>query len=795
MRSPWYQFALLQKIFESIRKSGATGLHLARGERSILDAVQSALKTVAPQDVGILIPLYHFYPAIENFLDTAVKQTIGQARDRSLEDFDIEVLKVLFLIRYVDEVKGTVDNLVTLCIDSVDTDRVALRRRIEESLARLEKETLVARSGEHYFFLTNQERDINREIKNVELSGGEEAELLGDLVFHDVLDDQRKYRYPANKMDFDFNRRCDGRLFGNELQGSLLVSVITPLSDDDEIYRDDGKCKLESVVDGGILLVRLAANHTLGDELRAYKKTEKYLARKTDGTQPEQTRKILSSIADDNRERRARLTASLNHMLIEASYFANGARLAIKAGTARAALDEAMEYLVKNTFTKMQLLEKPLPDDESRRREIAATLRSNLSQIQPNLHGEPANAPALQDVRSYVELCGRTSRQIVLYDMIQNRYARRPYGWPEMETALLVARLLVRGEINLVMDGAPLPCDYDHAYEPLTTINKWRKITVVQKKTSNPQSIRDARTLGQKVFAEMGPEGEDALFKFLKGKLEIWQKSLEKHKPLADTGSYPGADDIAGTLTAIRPLISETESFKFIERFNALQNDLPQLAEHFQNIDHFYTQQRPAWERLHKANERFKLNALELQRVEKAAAALKRIREILNSKSPYSFIKEADGLIQTVEAVNQGLVKQRRDAALKTIGQRETALQHELDAVHADDALQALCLQPLEALRQQVTQQESLAHIGQAENEADRAFDEALAKISARQAAAAGQGETDNKPPAKPLRVIRPAELATQTYLETDADIEAFLEALGKALRAAVSDHNRVQIR
>ena len=37
-----YQFKLLQKIFESIRKAGATGLHLAQGERSLLDAFQHA---------------------------------------------------------------------------------------------------------------------------------------------------------------------------------------------------------------------------------------------------------------------------------------------------------------------------------------------------------------------------------------------------------------------------------------------------------------------------------------------------------------------------------------------------------------------------------------------------------------------------------------------------------------------------------------------------------------------------------------------------------------------------------
>ena len=174
-----YQFQLLQKIFEAIRKAGATGMHLARGERSMLDAFQSAAKTVSVNEVGILVPLYDFYPSIESFLDTSVKKTIDQAETNpSLEPFDIHLLQVLFLIRYVDEMKGNVDNLVTLCLDQIDADRLALRRKIEESLARLEKETLISRSGDNYFFLTNEERDINKEIKaveSVERRGGQAA--------------------------------------------------------------------------------------------------------------------------------------------------------------------------------------------------------------------------------------------------------------------------------------------------------------------------------------------------------------------------------------------------------------------------------------------------------------------------------------------------------------------------------------------------------------------------------------------------------------------------------------------
>ena len=219
---------------------------------------QSATKTVSNKEVGVLVPLYDFYPSIESFLDTAVKKTIDQAEtNTSLKPFDIQLIQVLFLIRYVDEMKGNVDNFVTLCLDQIDGDRLALRRQIEESLGRLEKETLISRNGENYFFLTNEERAINKEIKQVDLSNGEEAKLQGDIIFDDVLKGQRKHRFSANKMDFDFNRRCDHFPIGNQKDGALLVSVITPLADDYEFY-NKGKAILDSSADGGCVIIRLA---------------------------------------------------------------------------------------------------------------------------------------------------------------------------------------------------------------------------------------------------------------------------------------------------------------------------------------------------------------------------------------------------------------------------------------------------------------------------------------------------------------------------------------------------------
>ena len=787
-----YQFKLLQKIFESIRKAGATGLHLAQGERSLLDAFQHAGQSVSNMEVGILVPLYRFYPSIESFLDTTVKRTIDQARDNaSLEDFDTRLLKVLFLIRYVDEVKGNVDNLVTLCLDQIDADRLALRKNIEACLQRLERETLVNRSGDTYFFLTSEERDINREIKNVELSSAEEAKLLGELVFDDVLKGQRKHRFSTNKMDFSFNRTCDAYPVGNRTEGGLIVSILTPLADDYESYQD-GKCVLDSGQDGGQVLIRVRDDESLGRELRTLLRTDKYIRTKDDGTLPPTTKRIHRDLADENRIRRERLTSLLGEMLAAASYFVAGQRLEVVGSAPQAALSEAMEYLIQNTFTKMSYL-KTLRDDPLK--EIQAVLRSNdIGQHNLGMDMPQGNPQATEDLRGYIELCTKTSRQVVLFDMLTARYANRPYGWPEFEVILLLARLYMAGEVQFVSGGAAIP--KGKLYEALTSRHKWRNITVVQRATSKPEDVKKARELGRDVFSEMGPEGEDALFEFLKGRLEGWREKLSRYRDMADTGSYPGAEDIADSLSLLNTLVAPEDSNRFLAQVNGRGSDLRDVADRFHDLDHFYEHQRPMWDKLSAASGRFKLNQMELDRDDSAGPALRRMSEILSAPNPYGLLKEAEGLIRTVSEVNEELLSERRARAIATITEQTASVSAEVSTAGGDESLKTTCLTPLEDLANQVSTHDSLAHIDQAESEAVRLKDEALTQVERYLARKAEEGKAkQDKLVIRPRRVVSPVKLVKSPYLESQVDVDAFLDDLRTELTDALARNERIEIR
>lgn len=171
-----------------------------------------------------------------------------------------------------------------------------------------------------------------------------------------------------------------------------------------------------------------------------------------------------------------------------------------------AALTQALEYLITNTFNKMGYLRTVHDTPEQARQEIQAVLRSNdIGQQTLAIQMNESNPQAIEDLRTYISLCTRSGRQVVVYDLIEKRYAVRPYGWPAEEVLLMLARLLVLGDISLMMDGALLPVE--RAYAELTTPGKQRKLIVIQRQTADPKALQQPRTLGQKVFSTMGPDG------------------------------------------------------------------------------------------------------------------------------------------------------------------------------------------------------------------------------------------------------------------------------------------------
>ncbi len=790
-----YHFQLLQKIFESIRKAGATGLHLARGERSMLDAFQSAAVNLADSGIGTLVPLYEFYPCIENFLDTSVKRSIEQAKtNMGLQmPFDVHLLQVLFLIRYVNLIKPNVDNLVTLLIDQADADRIELKRRIEEGLRRLEKENLINRNGDLYFFLTNEEREVTREIKSVEIASAKETELLGEIIFNEILKGKTKHKYLPHKNDYYINRICDERFWGKEIKDELGIEIISPLNDDYPSFFP-GKCNLHSANREGFIIVKLDDDKNLISEIRTFLQTEKYIRDKSNAAASNSLKKILSDRADENRLRKERLVAMVETLVSEAEFYAMGSRLEIKATAPVKAIEDALNHLIQNTFTKFAYLNCLYDDPLNQLKAIL--LADNIAQKQLELDLKTREPDDIREVGTFIHLKTQQNQSILLDDLIR-QFSRRPYGWGELQTLVVIAKIYMAERIHLVLGGSRL--QPKEALAALGKTSQWRSIKVIKRITISTNEMEKAGKLAKELFGSLAPEGQDNLSRFIKDHLEKWETRLKTWQTLADTGRYPGKDEMDDCLLVIQKIAAINDSFDVIETFNKMKNDLLDLSEDLGDLTDFYTHQRKTWEALLDAWDQYKPNRFALEKNPETKNALRRMNEILSAQSPYKMLKEVNGLIAEVGNVNEQLVKERQEIAIGEVDLKISRLSELLEEKGAKDDFRNSILYPLQQIKSGIPKEYSIPQVTEYVKETVELFENALIQIedelNPEPPVDPGGIKTGKpKPAPKPVKTIRSADCKKKAYLETQKDVEEFIDDLKKRLMEAIKNHSRINI-
>ena len=109
------------------------------------------------------------------------------------------MLKLLYLIRYIDDIPANLDNIVILMADDIRMDKITMRETIRDCLNRLMSQNYIGRTGEVYNFLTDEEQDIQREIKSTPVDTASIVDRIGQMIFADIFT-TKKYRY--GKYDF-----------------------------------------------------------------------------------------------------------------------------------------------------------------------------------------------------------------------------------------------------------------------------------------------------------------------------------------------------------------------------------------------------------------------------------------------------------------------------------------------------------------------------------------------------------------------------------------------------------------
>jgi hypothetical protein len=781
-----YQYKLIQKVFQKLRDVNVTGGSTSRGERSMLNAFQLAAISVQDNDLGLLIPFWSFYAAIKETLDTVIKKTIQEAMDSSFfNDFDTQVLKTLFLIRYVDEIPGTIDNLMTLSVSMIDEDKKVLRQKVEEGLQKLERETLINRVGEEFFFLTNEERDIRNEIKAITLDAGEDSRALSNIIFTDLLEVWKSYRYPINNRDFQFNRYCDEQPQGQVTNTDISLSIITPLSENYALWAEDAKCFMDSDTK---VIVRFGNSDILTRDLNTFLKTDKFLKKDHSGGRASKEQ-ILGHIRREHREQKQSLLKLTEELLSNGDIFGISKKLDISSTKgAKPRLEEAVQYLIDNKYNKLSYIETPPLDEKSILKEIRQIINNPAStDVQLSIVDEEVNKRALDEVEEYLKIRGIKQQTIKLKEVIEN-FEGIPFGWNKYETVRLLARLFVKGSVEFVADNILPP---NKIVEKFEKPSSWAGVVIKKREVTSSAVIKKAIQIGNDIFSVSLPKEEKDLTKQIKHHLEKWQDQLKVWGKQAMDGN-PGETQIQEALDIVTNLTEMRNSTDFLKTFVDKQDELDDTNDFFDQLSKFYKTQKPVWDELKIAVTNFKLNESYLRNSPDLAAKLDDLISIREMESPYGRLKDVHDQVNALQTKNQELLENARITGLNAIEQAITRITAEIETAKAQEKSYE-CLRPLQVCKQNIEKQVSIPHI---ESEISRIVefeDEANEIIRSYLESINNGGGTP--PPIKDKVKVNPVEiLKGKTILDKQEDVDDYLKNLGQKMEKLIKEGKRIQI-
>ena len=320
----------------------------------MLSAFQDAARKYADEEVGILIPFYAFYDSVHEFLDGSVQRVIVRASEAAykgegLETEDIDVLKLLFLIRYIGDIPANLDNLATLMISEVNEDKLSLKESIKKSLTRLISQNYVQKHGDEYRFLTDDEQDINREIRNTLIDMNAVVQEIGVYIFNDIYEEQ-KYQY-SKKYPISFNRKIDETTIGNQT-ARIGLRILTRASDDYDV--DEAELKMASAGSND-LIIRLDDGTDYFEEMQEALKIERFDKVKKQTNLPANLKRIMAEKQEEARERKMRARSMLEDALLRGRYYTNGERIDPRGSTAREKVNNGLKVLVESVYYKLPM--------------------------------------------------------------------------------------------------------------------------------------------------------------------------------------------------------------------------------------------------------------------------------------------------------------------------------------------------------------------------------------------------------------------------------------------------------
>ena len=788
-----YQFIIIQKVLAEIRKHGNSGKHLSGGERSMLSGFQEAAQKIKEKDEHSLVPFYLFYDTVHTFLESAIRRVIDRAQTAAdngdgLQEQDVNVLKLLYLIRYIDDIKANIDNIAILMIDDVRVDKIALRHSVTESLERLLSQNYISRSGDTYAFLTDEEQDIANEIRHTAVDMAQINKSIADTVFEDIYPAKR---FSLGKYSFDYDKYIDDTLHGSA-SGAVRLRIVTVAGD---LHKaSDQQLILESQANNEVIVV-LSDAYPYYEELEQAKQIDKYTRTKNISQLPETAQTIIHSRQREARNLQARAKTYIEKSIAEGTFFVHGERIDLKQTNAKEKLDAAMKYLIESVYSKLQLIDQFAESDA----DILAIL--NGSADTPGLFASHAhNTEAMNEISQWLELQASSMRTVSMSD-VQHRYQKEPFGWREIDIAALVARLIAQNKVTIKYGGANVAKEEHRLVDLLRKRSETDKAIITRRVAPSEALMRKSTEFLREYLNAMDiPQGEDDLVAFVKSTFEQKRDHYQKLLDQYIAHAYPEKNLLTQARDMTTDILSQSgDNVALLNRMVQRQDDLLDLSEDLEDLEQFFASQKSVFDSAADTLQNFDKERDYLSNEPELADALETISTILAMEKPYRRIGELPALVQQLKNGHITLLAEKKVQVLTEIAQCEQDVLHYTKENACDDEKILKDAKSYYFLKHSMAEKSSFlmeldAVLTQIQSKKDAYYQHITAAVTT-PSVKTGDDQVAEEPshPPKIINVSR-AELCRVKRLNSREDIDVYVESIRAALYQAIDQGDGVQI-
>lgn len=653
-----YQFILMQKVFTEIRKHGNAGKHLSGGERSMLSGFQEAAQKVGDKDENALVPFYMFYDTVHTFLDGTIRRVIERCQraiddKKGLEEGDQKLLKLLYLIRYIDDVPAKLDNLIILMADDIRMDKIEKRTQIQASLDRLIQENYIGKTGDIYNFLTDEEQDVEREIKNEYVEASEVSRAIGEIIFGNIYIN-RKLRY-KKYYDFDFNKKVDDAYFGNA-NSTLELQILTIATSDLD------KEELKLMADSSNKVICLLGESDYYTAIENSLKIRKYARKKNVA----QLARSMQDIIRGKQEDAEKYQEDAENYLIEAfkdsTFYIGGRKVPIESGQASEKIDQALTNLVEDIYVELDLIVDHAESDQ----DIIDILHGKVED--GFLRDFETNKRAADNIENYLKYQNNNYISTSMADIIK-RYTDQPYGWREIDIAYVMARLIYEQKVTVKYKGSLVRADDARLVDLLRKKSEVGS-TLIQIREKIPADLLNStKSFLRDFFGTMDiPAKDEDLVRFIIDKFQELQDSYQTIFANYKRRSYPGKKNVEEAIATIDQVLrAQADNIGFLKKLDSMQDDFFDMEEDMEKVESFFASQVGVFDKAYDLEEKLKYEVENLKRDEEANKALNEIRKLVKVETvkeedyPYYTLPQLNNLMTTVNHGYEKILQESRD--------------------------------------------------------------------------------------------------------------------------------------